>query len=230
MSYQVTCACGEQLPVTEGMAGLQLTCACGRSVTVPSRGELREQLGLPAYEPTAVQQIEHMLASGTLPPEGGCVRCGNPDAEVLEAVAECEQARVRRWEEKVNIGASAFTLLFGGLVYEAKPGEVLGRDLYVPVPVRACRRCRPLRIPAAVLLLLRVLALALLAVGLVVVIVSPLAGALVLAAAVGAWWLARKLGGWQQTAIKNLLACVPVYQRLLEKYPFARVVWTRAGR
>jgi hypothetical protein len=210
------------------MAGVRLTCECGRSVVVPSRGELREQAGLPAYEVSPVQLIERMLVMGDLPPPGGCVRCGDPDADVLDAVAECE--RVTHGDEPDDPSGKYLLLglLFGVFgVFMAKAGEGVTEVLNVSVPVRACRRCRPLAIPVALPALLRVLAGVLLA-GLGAIITWPLLGALLLVGAAGVVWSARKVGGWRQTGIKQLLARVPVYRRLLEKYPFADVTWRRA--
>jgi len=42
MKYLVACECGNQLAVTEGMAGSTAPCPCGRSVAVPSLRTLRQ--------------------------------------------------------------------------------------------------------------------------------------------------------------------------------------------
>ncbi|MCI0682149.1 MAG: hypothetical protein L0Y71_08600 [Gemmataceae bacterium] len=41
----LACECGQQVVVTEGMAGTSVQCACGRTVAVPSYGELRRLAG-----------------------------------------------------------------------------------------------------------------------------------------------------------------------------------------
>src|SRR6266404_5633893 len=43
MGYEITCTCGQVLPVSEAMAGSSLSCPCGRTVPVPSLSELRQQ-------------------------------------------------------------------------------------------------------------------------------------------------------------------------------------------
>ena len=39
--FSVACACGDQVTVTEAVAGTTLLCRCGRSIRVPSLSELR---------------------------------------------------------------------------------------------------------------------------------------------------------------------------------------------
>jgi hypothetical protein len=41
MSYRISCECGKDLSVEEGMAGVDVTCVCGRVVKVPPLRELR---------------------------------------------------------------------------------------------------------------------------------------------------------------------------------------------
>jgi hypothetical protein len=40
---RVRCECGEELPVTEGLAGASIQCQCGRTLQVPSLSELRRR-------------------------------------------------------------------------------------------------------------------------------------------------------------------------------------------
>src|SRR5262245_14658044 len=43
MGYEVTCSCGQVLPVSEGMAGSSISCGCGRALDVPPLSRLRAQ-------------------------------------------------------------------------------------------------------------------------------------------------------------------------------------------
>jgi hypothetical protein len=215
MDYQLECACGKAVPVTEGMAGTTVPCTCGRIVSVPSLVELRQSAGRPAYDTSPELFIPMMIRDGELPP-AGCIRCGNPAAEAVDAVAECE----RVWKE--HLGRTGI-LMFPILIFW-RSGETreFGRDLDVPVPFKVCRACRrglenPL--PAAFAVLKYILAAA----AVLVLMARPLWALLPLAAALLAWGVEKLAARRQRAAVRNFLQFVPAYGRLLEKYPKAHI-------
>jgi hypothetical protein len=223
MNLHVECACGEYIPVTEGMAGTTVSCACGREVPVPTLAGLRRQAGLPDYHASPELFIPQMLLRGELPGPG-CVRCGNADAEAVEAVAQCERAWVRGEGWRATPGALVLGLLTGIMVWRKEPAQEHGRDLDVPVPFKVCHGCRsglsPL--PAG----FRLVKYALAAAAVLLLPGWPLWAPLPLAAAALAWGAEGLAARRRQRIVRNLVQFVPVYGRLLEKYPHAHISWT----
>jgi hypothetical protein len=208
MDYQLECACGKAVPVMDGMAGATVPCPCGRILSVPSLVELRQLAGRPAYDASPELFIPVMIFDGALPP-AGCVRCGNASAETVGAVAECE----RVWVQRRRISY---------LWFYVEERAAYGRDLDVPVPFKVCRDCRrqlenPL--PAAFPVLKYVLG----AVAVLVLVGKTLWALLPLAAALLAWGVEGLAARRQRAAVRNVLQFVPVYGRLLEKYPKAHI-------
>ncbi len=219
MNYRVECACGEQIPVSEGMAGTAVPCACGRTVAVPTLAGLRRQAGMPDYYASPELFIPEMIARGELPGPG-CARCGSPDAEAVPAFAECERAWVRRAGWRVE---AIVAVVFGVLIFRKEPAQERGRTLTVPVPFKVCRGCRrglsPL--PAG----FRLVKFALVVAAVLLLPGWPLWAPVPLAAAVLAWAAERHADWRRQRAIRNVVQFVPVYNRLLEKYPDAHIAW-----
>jgi hypothetical protein len=190
-------------------------------VQVPSLAELRRQAGLPTYEVNPADLIEEMLAAGELPHSCMCVRCGDTTAEVLAARAECEKVWVPRsggWYVGGLVGGIPF--FFG----DRDDGEPQGRNLTVLVPIALCPDCQQRLVPEYLIPIFRVLAVANLAAGFIFLawsiwaaLLLPLAGLL--------WWGQKLCIRRQQRAFKAVLRQVPIYARLLERYPEAQIQW-----
>jgi len=169
--------------VTEGAAGTFLECSCGRTVRVPSLNELRQQ-GL-GGEVNPILEIEHLGARAELPQARHCAWCGEPTAEILPALVQCEKTRLRGPGGFGQLVLSFILFLFGGwllffLRTIIRAQEVLvGKELTVSVPLRMCGRCSDRTRGVS----------------------------------------KRK----QQRVLKGLLAKTPVYKRLLDRYPDARL-------
>jgi hypothetical protein len=189
---------------------------------IPSLAELRRQAGLPAYEVNPADLIEEMLAAGELPPSRMCVRCGDATPHVLAARAECEKVWVPR------SGGWCVAGLIGGIPFffgERDDGEPRGRNVTVPVPVAMCGGCQRRLVREYLVPSFRVLAVASLAVGLILLAWS-IWGALFLPLAGSLWWGQKLCIRRQQGVFKAALRRVPIYARLLERYPEAHIQWT----
>jgi tetratricopeptide (TPR) repeat protein len=68
MEYQVTCACGKVLWVSERTAGSSASCPCGREVPVPSLGELRGQAITAVPPPVPAPPPSHQPLPGAETP------------------------------------------------------------------------------------------------------------------------------------------------------------------
>ena len=223
MDLPVRCECGRLVPVPETAAGATHLCECGRTIAVPSLSELKRQCGLPAYSPPASVLIPHMIADGELPlPD--CVGCGEPGEETIEATAKCE----RSWKVSANRGWWLGVLVFGVwaiLLRDRGEDKVYGRNLDVRVPFRLCRRCPRPAPRTGLTLFLRVLKFVVVAAGIVLAFAEPVLGAAVIVAGLLLWWAQVLTARRAQAAVKRLLRRVPIYGRLLDAYPDARVVW-----
>jgi hypothetical protein len=221
MGYQVSCECGESVPVKETDAGSAVNCRCGRRVVVPLAEEL--QTGRILVSAASIERrIRRMIACGDLPPDQLCASCGEAaGARLVKARAECERYRTR------TSGGFRF-LLIPGLFWvawrEEKRTERLGRDTDVPAPFHLCDGCRQ-RFRASngwiYLLVASVLAAA---VALLVYLTSWV-GVVLLPLALGLPWRLRvRALKRRQRAIKQALRRVPVYGQLLDRYPYAIVI------
>jgi hypothetical protein len=131
--------------VREGLAGTRHTCACGRVITVPPLHELRRQAGLPPYELSPELVIEHLLASGELPPDQSCVLCGIDTDHELRVRTECERVQVRT-EGGFSVALAVLAMLLTGwliLLRRRGPPTEYGRDKIYTLPLPLCPECRP---------------------------------------------------------------------------------------
>jgi hypothetical protein len=92
MDYQIACACGRNVDITEGAAGANLPCLCGRTITVPTLEELRIAAGQPPHQPSPELVIEHLLAEGRLPGSQVCTACDANTDETVLVMVECERS------------------------------------------------------------------------------------------------------------------------------------------
>ncbi|MGQ9505839.1 MAG: hypothetical protein ACUVQG_13580 [Thermogutta sp.] len=70
-TYQISCECGNQIPVTINQSGTTVPCSCGREVAVPSRRELLHRFNSPQTD----ESPEEALRSEALPsPLTGWIR------------------------------------------------------------------------------------------------------------------------------------------------------------
>jgi hypothetical protein len=132
--------------VREGLAGTKRTCACGRVITVPPLHELRRQIGLRPYEVSPELVIEHMLASGELPADHACARCGAETDAVVHVQAECERVQIRSggeptWLVFLSLLISPL-LLLGVLMRQRSDQKEYGKDKIYTLPLAVCRQCR----------------------------------------------------------------------------------------
>jgi hypothetical protein len=221
MGYQVSCECGECLPVQEADAGSSVNCRCGRRVVVPLLEEL--DTGRVIVSAASIERrIRRMIASGDLPAGRSCERCETPDVgQRVNATIQCE-----RYRSRTSGGLRFF--YFPGLFWvywnEEKRTEILGRDTDVPAPFCLCDECRN-RLPrprAAPYLLLTV---GLTTAAALLISQTSWVGVLLLPLALGIpWWLLRRALKRRQRAIKQALRRVPVYRQLLDRSPQAVVV------
>jgi hypothetical protein len=147
MEFRVDCTCGAHFMVREGLAGTKRTCTCGRVVTVPPLHELRRQIGLRPYEVSPELVIEHMLASGELPADHACVRCGAETDAVVHVQAECERVQVRTggeptWLLVLLLLISPVLLLMGLLLRQRGDQKEYGKDKIYMLPLAVCPKCR----------------------------------------------------------------------------------------
>jgi hypothetical protein len=131
--------------VREGLAGTRRQCSCGRVIVVPPLHELRRQIGLPPYEVSPELVIEHLLTTGDLLEDHGCVCCGAPADELLFIETECERRQVRE-----SGGLSWPVLLVTGLMFgfwiwlfQRRETREYGKDKIYTLPLAVCPACRP---------------------------------------------------------------------------------------
>jgi len=182
VDFRLRCDCGNEVVVTEGSAGADVRCDCGRLISVPGLKELRQQAGLPAYDPSPELVIEQMLASGEPPAEKTCVHCGVTTDRLEQIVIECERSWKRRADGSgwltgcLLLPLSTFLFvvwMIWRLTKRPEEVELLGRDKIYTLPLSLCPLCAPQLKNAS--------------------------------------------------SIKEHLRKVPIYRRLLDKFPDARV-------
>lgn len=145
MDFRLDCACGRSVVVTEGSAGARLDCACGKSIAVPSLQELRQLVGLPAYDLSPELVIDQLIASGRLPPDWHCVVCGNPTQATLDVSVECERAYVptrRHYLWPLAIFTGLFLPVILHYWYREETGPEVGTDKRYVLPLPLCTGCR----------------------------------------------------------------------------------------
>jgi hypothetical protein len=220
----VSCECGQRLPVKASEAGSELSCSCGRRVVVPLLEEFRDRPTLLSAA-TVERRVRRLIAEGELPPAGNCMRCGDVNtAEVVLINLECERYTARAHGGLRFLVLPFFSVLFWMWWREEERVEIRGRDTDVPAPVCLCETCRSCFRGGAGYAYLGLVAL--------VVALAAVVGYLNLAAGVGvavagllglALW--RRLAFWsRQRGLKGLLRQIPVYRQVLASYPKAVVV------
>ncbi len=181
--YAVNCPCGKEIPVAASMAGSDIACSCGATVTVPRLSELRQRIGLAAFESGIIDTIHRMIDTGELPCGSECVISGMRTTDVFVVRVECE----RKWIKEPANGsllAVLFLLIMPiWLIWLAvektlanEPRQELGRDTHVDVPLRVHGDFHA---------------------------------------------QLRKTKG--QRELKKLLGTVPIYAKLLDEYPHAKI-------
>jgi hypothetical protein len=151
VNFRVDCECGIPLKVSEASAGGSVRCVCGRSVPVPPLRDLRVRAGLPPYNIAPEVLIEHLLASGELPPDKSCVECGAATDGAVRVITECERTMIPRSGVPWPVGcllllfSPVLYLLFraGTAVEDSGRVEEHGRDKIYTLPVPVCADCRP---------------------------------------------------------------------------------------
>jgi hypothetical protein len=149
MEVRLDCPCGEHLTVTEASAGATLTCSCGRPISVPSTPALRVAAGLPPYDYSPEQVLEHLLATGRLPGTNVCIHCGFETDRVLDVYTECET------QYRTNTGTPLWLMVITGIflpitfllhLVRSDDGEAQwhGRDTKFLLPIPVCEHCQGL--------------------------------------------------------------------------------------
>jgi tetratricopeptide (TPR) repeat protein len=89
MSYEVTCQCGNVVPVSASMAGSSISCSCGQEVPIPSLSELREQTStgdvppfVPELRPMDTRSSEPSPLAEVIAPALVFLRTGHGDQPV----------------------------------------------------------------------------------------------------------------------------------------------------
>lgn len=182
--YAVDCPCGKEIPVATSMAGSNVTCSCGASVAVPRLSELRQRIGLAAYESGTIDTIHRMIDTSELPCGSECVISGMRTTDVFVVRVECE----RTWIKGPGKGRFLFVIFLLLLPFwmiwlavaktlSDEPRQELGRDTNVDLPLRVhCDFHGQFRKTKS------------------------------------------------QRELKKLLRTVPIYAKLLEEYPYAKIV------
>ena len=140
MSITLTCQCGTLVPVELPQAGSEFVCECGQLIRVPSLSKLRELSGKGAYEAGIIDTIQRMIGSAELPSGETCALCSEPTNDVMDLYVHAEQVS----QIGTSVGAGALVaVLFSPLLALAmtiKPQRDIGRDTFVPVPLRMCAK------------------------------------------------------------------------------------------
>ena len=225
MEFSVSCDCGQSITVSEGSAGSNQKCPCGKIIQVPSLAKLRTQLGLPPVEPEPDIEVLALVKAGALPP-GTCIGCGLEGTSVLPMEAVCEEMYAEhQGEVPVIFGLFGIIILFfvtGGRGFSRGPDDVQlrGRDVIVPVPGKVCDRCRmgswqpPVRWVwnrAGDLCLLVAIGLA--------IYFQWIPALIAICCGLGFYIYARVAYANYQRKIKRLLASIPEYKLLFDKFP-----------
>jgi hypothetical protein len=140
MAINLTCVCGTPVAVELSQAGSELACRCGQPIRVPSLSKLRELSGKGAYEAGIIDTICRMVGNAELPFGEMCALCGEPTNDVIDLYVHAEQVS----EIGTSAGAAALVaILFSPLIAIAmaiKPQREIGRDTFVPAPLRMCAK------------------------------------------------------------------------------------------
>lgn len=141
--YAVDCSCGKEIPVTASMAGSNVACSCGAPVAVPRLSELRQRVGLAAYESGIIDTIHRMVNTGELPYGNECVISGMQTTDAFVLRVECERKWIKGAGKRRFLFLFLLPLLPFWLIWLAvaktladEPREELGRDTSVDVPLR----------------------------------------------------------------------------------------------
>jgi len=144
MDFTIDCSCGAKIHVSTREAGGTRECACGRVIQIPSLGELRRRAGRRRYDADVAAKLRYMFATGQLPQQSTCTRCGIETTNVLECWVECEKpyTRGRGFWTTFMLGICAPWILAVERLCGAYPRlEVLGRELVVNIPLAICPKC-----------------------------------------------------------------------------------------
>jgi hypothetical protein len=133
------------ITVTAVQAGAEVRCLCGEVNAVPSLSELRHSVGQPRYNLGIVERIRQKVATGDLPSESACVKCGVQTSGILFCDVECE----RPWRSGGGFWKYFFLFLlapvwlwFGQALKDSRRPEQFGRETVVEVPLRMCPECQ----------------------------------------------------------------------------------------
>jgi hypothetical protein len=233
----VICECGDCLAVAEEEAGRRIVCNCGRTVVVPTLEEFRVRPVLRSAT-TIEARIRGMIEDGELPQTSACGSCGEVNRRnVVEFEVECEKAQVRDGAPVGFFVLLVSAVLSFGLFLklallasaESGPGEILGRDYSVWLPMCLCRDCH-LRLRSRGGRIGRVVAVGLFVIGLLIVYLQIFIGLGIVAVSIvlviGNEYLVLKR---RQRSLKHLLRTVPAYGQLLKKFPRAVIVLPQFG-
>ena len=219
MDFIVSCQCGRQEQVFEGSAGARLICECGRTIDVPNLAQLRASAGLPPIEPSLDEQVRTLLASGELPP-AQCIGCGG-SGDRISYNAECETAYIEGTGGISTASAMILGLAFGWIVFlsENRGGRMRGRDTYIPVPVRVCAHCRTTLLRRPYKALLNKLGFVFLILGIGAIVLHEwLFGGIAIAFGMSLRLTAIIQSNNYQQRLRALLATIPLYKRIFDKY------------
>lgn len=141
--YAIACPCGKEIPVAASMAGSNVSCSCGESVAVPRLSELRQRIGLAAYESGTIDTIHRMIGTGELPCGSECVISGMRTTDVFVVRVECERTWIKSPDNDSLLAALFLLIMPFWLLWLAvertlanEPRQELGRDTHVDVPLR----------------------------------------------------------------------------------------------
>jgi hypothetical protein len=144
VNFRVDCECGIPLKVSEASAGGSVRCVCGRSVPVPPLRDLRVRAGLPPHNIAPEVLIEHLLASGELPPNKSCIECGTATEKMVYVVVECERIFIRtRGGFSWRVFLVSLFLPVRFWYWEPREEKEYGRDKIYRLPLPVCGSCRP---------------------------------------------------------------------------------------
>jgi len=145
VDFKIDCQCGKQNTVSGGSAGATIVCACGQAIAVPSLSKLREQAGLPPYDPGPLMLIQHLLATNQLPGTNRCGACEQETDRVVEVRAQCETG-YRTESNDRSFGEVLFWILvfWPVLLFKSRRRTVndFGRDTVLSLPLPVCDGCR----------------------------------------------------------------------------------------
>ena len=235
MEFVIDCKCGRTITVSMGSAGARIPCVCGDFFNVPSLGDLRKSMGLPAVEVPMEVEVNHQIESGELPMPT-CIGCGAAGADVVEYVAECEQMiygnsnTASAVEKTVLFALSVLVVALSPemmLMEDEAPSEPRGRDLSIPVPARVCDHCLHSQFSPPRTGLWKIIGASLAIAGIAGMFWAPwLDFSISMMATVAGGLLYAfeyRLPNGYQKRIRRGLSEVPIYQRIFQKYPDAAV-------